>query len=237
MKKNAASLGVKHGWYPRTRTTGDSPGTQALVSGFPELVIEGKAVTCSSPTASSCFPDRSDMRARHPRTAMGVTKDRRTLILAVVDGRSTSSIGMYGTELAALMKELGAYVAFNLDGGGSSQMWTSSGGTINRPSDGTARAVANHLGALAKGSGAKTNCFTAGGCYPATVPGAESSRFKDMPTRTSGYADSVLIDKRGWIAPVAPAPTASTARAAGSSGATWWPRSARARSWSARTRS
>ena len=108
-------------------------GTVALVSGFPELVTEGRRVTCSSPTATSCFTDRGDMRARHPRTAMGITEDRNTFILLVVDGRSSVSAGMYGTELASLMDQLGAWQAFNLDGGGSSQMWIQGRGV---PSEG-----------------------------------------------------------------------------------------------------
>ena len=144
---------VTAGWSPDAVVGTIPPGTTALVSGFPELVTEGTRYTCSSPTASGCFPDRSDMRSRHPRTAMGLTEDRRTFLLVVVDGRSTSSAGMYGTELAKLMEDLGAWQAFNLDGGGSSQMWLASRGTINRPSDGSPRSVANHWGVFA-GSGA-----------------------------------------------------------------------------------
>ena len=56
---------------------------------------------------------------RHPRTAIGYTKDKNTLIMMVVDGR-THSAGADYAELAALMKERGAYDAVNLDGGGSS---------------------------------------------------------------------------------------------------------------------
>lgn len=96
VKKRAAELGVTQGYSPAKITHDFPKGTVALVSGFPELVTEGKVYTCTSPTASSCFPDRSDMRARHPRTAMGLSKDMRTFILAVVDGRSSTSAGMYG---------------------------------------------------------------------------------------------------------------------------------------------
>lgn len=137
------------GYRPTEVAPDPPPGTIALVSGFPQLVIDGAPVTCSSPTATSCFPDRGDMRERHPRTAMGLSRDRKTFMLVVVDGRSTSSVGMYGAELAKLMADLGAHTAFNLDGGGSSQMWVAGEGTINRPSDGTPRAVVNHWGVFA----------------------------------------------------------------------------------------
>ncbi|MDQ3038069.1 MAG: phosphodiester glycosidase family protein, partial [Myxococcota bacterium] len=159
--------GVTEGFQPGTVSGARPAGTIALVSGFPELVTEGRRVTCSSPTASSCFSDRSDMRARHPRTAMGLTEDRRTLILLVVDGRSTVSVGMYGTELASLLDQLGAWQAFNLDGGGSSQMWLAGRGTINAPSDGSPRSVANHWGVFAGTAGGRP--VAPGSCIPREV--------------------------------------------------------------------
>jgi hypothetical protein len=189
-----------YGWYPESVTTSVPAGTRALVSGFSQLVIDGKPVTCWSPTAQSCFPDRGDMRQRHPRTAMGLSKDRRTFILAVVDGRTSASIGMYGTELAALMHELGAWTAFNLDGGGSSAMWVKGRGYVNSPSDGSARAVANHWGIYAGAAGGKSatpgSCFVAGGCFATRVVGAETSLFKDMPTSWAGYAEAKLIHQK-----------------------------------------
>jgi hypothetical protein len=89
--------------------------------------------------------------ARHPRTAAGVSADGATLYLVVVDGRQPEwSIGMTLPELADLMIELGADDALNLDGGGSSAFvftpTDDSKKTQNRPSDGSFRAVANHLG-------------------------------------------------------------------------------------------
>ncbi|UJR84004.1 Hypothetical protein I5071_60750 [Sandaracinus amylolyticus] len=156
--------GATQGFMPGTVTGAIPEGTTALVSGFPELVTEGRRYTCSSPTATSCFPDRSDMRARHPRTAMGLSEDRRTFILLVVDGRSSVSAGMYGTELASLMDQLGAWQAFNLDGGGSSQMWLEGRGTINAPSDGTPRVVANHWGIFAGTAGGRP--VAPGSCIP-----------------------------------------------------------------------
>lgn len=179
--------GVTEGFSP-TRATGEVPvGTVSLVSGFPELVTEGRRVTCASPTDPSCFPDRSDMRARHPRTAMGLTSDRRTFLLVVVDGRSTSSAGMYGTELASLMDQLGAWQAFNLDGGGSSQMWVAGRGTINSPSDGSARSVANHWGIFAGTAGGRPR--RPGSC----LPRAFDDCFREDPEGTScGELEAIL---------------------------------------------
>jgi MYXO-CTERM domain-containing protein len=145
--------GLTSGWRNDDPTPPLPDGTLALVSGFPELVTEGRVVTCSSATASSCFPDRGDMRDRHPRMAMGITQDRTTMMWVVVDGRTSSSAGMYGAELADVMGQLGAWQAFNLDGGGSAQMWVQGDSYINDISgnnngSGT-RSVANHWGVYA----------------------------------------------------------------------------------------
>jgi len=120
------------------------------VSGHPTLVQAGQRRDNSGDT-SLC--------PRNPRTAVGLSADRRTLYLAVVDGRSPPArVGMTCNELAAFMQGLGSHWALNLDGGGSSTMWTANGGVLNRPSDGTSRTVSNHLAVYARGSGAAPHC-------------------------------------------------------------------------------
>jgi exopolysaccharide biosynthesis protein len=146
VKENPRQFSATHGWKPDEVTHEIPRNTRALVSGFSQLVVEGKPITCDDPTASSCFPDRTDMRARHPRTAMGLTEDLKTFILVVVDGRTPHAAGMYGSELAELMHDLGSWMAINLDGGGSSQMYVKGHGIINTPSTPTHRKVLNHWG-------------------------------------------------------------------------------------------
>lgn len=80
---------------------------------------------------------------RAPRTAVGITKDGK-IILVVVDGRHASSAGMSLLDLALFMQELGAVDAMNLDGGGSSEMVVFDK-VVNRPSDGRERKVATAL--------------------------------------------------------------------------------------------
>lgn len=79
---------------------------------------------------------------RNPRTAAGIARKGRRLILVVVDGRQMPySDGMSLRELANLMLALGARDAINLDGGGSSTLVYAdpgAGGALriaNRPSD------------------------------------------------------------------------------------------------------
>lgn len=91
---------------------------------------------------------------RDPRTGIGLSRDRRTLVLAVVDGRQSGfSRGMTTAELASVMKAQGAWDAVNMDSGGSAQLWIKGLGIVNRPSDGSERAVANHLAVIVGGTG------------------------------------------------------------------------------------
>lgn len=90
-----------------------------------------------------------------PRTAIGFTKDRKTLIMVTVDGRQMISRGLTMYEMAELMKNLGAYNALNLDGGGSTTMVVrplaeKNTKVINNLSEGTQRLVANGLGIFSK---------------------------------------------------------------------------------------
>ncbi len=83
------------------------------------------------------------VNARHPRTAVGVTADKK-LIIVTVDGRQFISAGISLTDLAALMIRLGCVEAINLDGGGSTT-FSVKGLLINSVSDGEERPVATAL--------------------------------------------------------------------------------------------
>ena len=85
-------------------------------------------------------PSATDV-IRHPRSAVGLSADGRTLLLLAVDGRQDGhSRGVTLAELAKLFKAFGADSAINLDGGGSSSMVVRDPATgvhtiANRPSD------------------------------------------------------------------------------------------------------
>jgi exopolysaccharide biosynthesis protein len=87
-------------------------------------------------------------RAPHPRTAVGLSKDGRTMYIVVADGRREGVPGLTLPELATFMDELGACIAMNLDGGGSSAMWVRDA-VVNKPSDGVERKVGDHLAVIA----------------------------------------------------------------------------------------
>lgn len=88
------------------------------------------------------LPDMAFSHKRHPRSSLGITEE--SLIFITVDGRSEQAAGMTLFELQSFMLDLGCTEAINLDGGGSTTLWTSKGGVVNVPSDPKGeRSVAN----------------------------------------------------------------------------------------------
>ena len=90
---------------------------------------------------------------RHPRTAIGVSADRKRAWIVVVDGRQPDAVGASLPELAQIFAELGASDALNLDGGGSTTLAAEGADgkpvLLNTPIHtgipGRERPVANHI--------------------------------------------------------------------------------------------
>jgi hypothetical protein len=98
-------------------------------------------------------------KVRHPRTAVGTSEDGRYLYLLLIDGRQPGySVGATTGEAAAWIKQIGAYTALNLDGGGSTSLVIDDGQggctVLNRPIHdnipGNERVNGNHLGIFAR---------------------------------------------------------------------------------------
>ena len=129
------------------------------VGGRPELVRDSVVLGVVDTEGQASFNV-----GRNPRTAVGIARRGRRLILVVVDGRQMPySDGMSLRELANLMLALGARDAINLDGGGSSTLVyadPSSNAALtiaNRPSDKEGeRAVGDAL-AIVECSGSRGN--------------------------------------------------------------------------------
>ena len=123
------------------------PPTDArqVVAGSDVIVRNGQNVAPDGKPFS--FP-----RGPHPRTAVGIRDDGKTLVLVVIDGRKKGvAIGMSLRETADIMLKYGCKDAVNLDGGGSSMLAIRNPRTgkmeiKNNPSDGRERSVANVLG-------------------------------------------------------------------------------------------
>ena len=91
-----------------------------MIGGWPRILRNGASVAALAPATEGTISRNAEVR--HPRTAVGFSRDSTTLFLVTVDGRSTTSVGMTLVELATLMQELGAWDALNFDGGGSTTM-------------------------------------------------------------------------------------------------------------------
>jgi hypothetical protein len=105
-----------------------------LIGGWPRILRDGASVAGRASADEGTISRNAEVR--HPRTAVGVTRDRKTLLLVTVDGRSAASVGMTLVELADFMKTLGAWDALNFDGGGSTTMVIGDR-VVNTPSDRT----------------------------------------------------------------------------------------------------
>lgn len=113
---------------------------ETAISGWPMIVRDCAPLTAAQLPGSNAFT-----RSPHPRTAAGLSRDRKTLYFVVADGRRTGVPGMTLAELASFMFDrLNVCTAINFDGGGSAAMWIGDH-IVNRPSDGVERKVADHL--------------------------------------------------------------------------------------------
>ncbi len=90
-------------------------------------------------------------KGNEPRTGIGINQDKSEVILVTIDGRDSSFKGVSQEMFGAILRELGAYNAINLDGGGSTTMAIKPKGedkaiVVNKPSDGGQRSVVNAVG-------------------------------------------------------------------------------------------
>ncbi|HEY0930637.1 MAG TPA: phosphodiester glycosidase family protein [Gemmatimonas sp.] len=116
---------------------------QALLGGWPLLLVDGENVAARAATLEGTISRNAE--ARHPRTAIAVSRSGHTAWLVTVDGRATNSVGMTLVELAEFLRTLGAWSALNFDGGGSTTM-VIDGRVVNVPTDATGeREVGNAL--------------------------------------------------------------------------------------------
>jgi hypothetical protein len=135
---------VIHTNWPATSTE----GVYTAVTGNYPLVIAGKNVA-----------PRTGRLENEPRTAFGISQDRRYLYLVAIDGRQPGySDGAYDYETAGWLLLLGAYDGVNMDGGGSTTLViedsTGAPLRLNKPSavadSRRERTVGSHIGLFAK---------------------------------------------------------------------------------------
>ena len=96
-------------------------------------------------------PGNPVLKGNQPRTAIGISKDGKEVLMVTIDGRDDSFKGVSQELFGAIMKSLGAHHALNLDGGGSTTMAIkpideSKAKVVNKVSEGSERPVVNGVG-------------------------------------------------------------------------------------------
>lgn len=122
---------------------------QFMMASGPLLVLDGKVNMTMDPNSS-----RASQPA--PRTAVAISKDKKTVHLITVNGGKGSK-GMTLTQFANYLVKLGVDRAINLDGGGSTTMGIRKYGSntvvlANSPSGGVQRRVSAILQAVSTGT-------------------------------------------------------------------------------------
>ncbi|MEV2247302.1 phosphodiester glycosidase family protein [Streptomyces sp. NPDC049970] len=141
----------------------------------PRTAVGGRELLVADGVAQNHDGEGNNTAA--PRTAVGFSRDGRTMQILTVDGRQADSGGVTLTELGEMMRRAGSFSALNLDGGGSSTLVAREPGsdalmTENSPSDGSERTVPNGLALTAPdGSGRLDGFWVETRTPPGAAPG------------------------------------------------------------------
>lgn len=121
--------------YDETSTSAEELLAQGVIDTFsfgPALLEDGKEITDFGNVKVDSNMGNSSIQKSNPRTGVGIISPNH-YVFVVVDGRKEGySKGMTLGEFSNLFEELGCTEAYNLDGGGSSNMYFM-GRVINNP--------------------------------------------------------------------------------------------------------
>ena len=81
---------------------------ETAVSGFGLCLIDGQVPASGND--------------QHPRTGLGLSADGRYVLMMTIDGRQPASAGATTQAVGAWLKQFGAHIGINMDGGGSTTM-------------------------------------------------------------------------------------------------------------------
>jgi Phosphodiester glycosidase len=138
--KENAIRAIQQSWSPDVKRRLDfGPWKmKTAVGGGPVLIQNGEIRITNNEEIKFAGKAIDD---KHPRTAMGYTKDNKLIIL-VIEGRNPGKAeGATLTQEAQMLKDLGCWEALNLDGGGSSCMLVNGKETIKVSDAGGQRPV------------------------------------------------------------------------------------------------
>lgn len=97
-----------------------------------KMMIGGHALLVENGAIKKYTKDVTSIGGIRARTAVGISKDGKTVYIVSCEGRTKRSAGISLNELSQFMLDLGAFKAMNLDGGGSTAMAVRNLGDIKR---------------------------------------------------------------------------------------------------------
>lgn len=113
----------------------DTSQYKSVQKKYREILASGPVLVSEGKPAKPEWPEDSFFTGRHPRSILG-TDDKGWVYFIVVDGRAgRKAAGMTIPEAVSLVQLLGLSHAINLDGGGSSTLWTDVQGVNSYPCD------------------------------------------------------------------------------------------------------
>lgn len=115
----------------RIITEGETSADTLVREGAWQVLTFGPALINGGQVTVSSSDEVGRAMTSNPRTAIGQISEGHYLLVAS-DGRTKESAGLSLRQLAELMQSLGAQIAYNLDGGGSSTM-VFQGRVVNSP--------------------------------------------------------------------------------------------------------
>ncbi len=119
-------------------SSGETTRFEILVVGYAMVMVDGELTGRNE--------DETYNSQIYSRSAYGMSQDRNTLYMLVIDKATDpiygSSVGCNTSVMCQVMKQLGAWNVCNVDAGGSAQLMVR-GSVVNKTTEATPRAVAN----------------------------------------------------------------------------------------------
>ena len=130
--------GTMETFFPKTFTL-----DELMERGLWQIWHFGPLLINPDGSANTNYDWQANIAYANPRSAIGYFEPGHYCYL-VADGRQDFSVGLRFEELAQIMIELGCTRAYNLDGGGTAQMYFN-GGFVSSPSNGEPRELGDIL--------------------------------------------------------------------------------------------
>ncbi|MBM4355970.1 MAG: phosphodiester glycosidase family protein [Deltaproteobacteria bacterium] len=132
-----------------SKLSGFDPVVVEAISGGPRILRDRNVVSEAGQEGFS-IAQRFYIPQRHPRSAVGVSKDGKTVFMLVAEGRLKRSGGLTAADAACLLQAAGANDAMLFDGGGSVALLGPAGfyNIPHQKRNRTARDLANTLAVI-----------------------------------------------------------------------------------------